>query len=115
MTKTLGTNAKNDLYLGPDGNVVMLSGIAAVLAACASVARSQPREMVLAQQAGLPNFQTVWVGVPNLEIWKQYLRKQLENVSGVVEVQALGAEIRGNTVSYSATIKTQYGEGTLNG
>lgn len=115
MTKTLGTNSNNDLYLSPDGNVVLLSGLPAVLAACENVAKSQLREMVLAQQAGIPNFQTVWVGVPNLEIWKQYLRRQLSNVMGVVEVVSLNAQQRGNILTYSATIRTEFGEGSING
>ena len=115
MTKTLGTNAANDLYLGAGGNLVLLSGLPAVLAACASVARSQLREMVLTQQAGIPNFQTVWTGAPNLAIWKQYLRKQIENVSGVIEVASLTASVSKGVLSYTATIRTEFGEGSING
>ncbi len=39
MTRSFGTNASNDLYLGPDGNLVVLSGIAAVEAACATATK----------------------------------------------------------------------------
>lgn len=115
MTRTFATNGSNDLFLGADGNLVLLAGLPAVMAACASVARSQLREMVLAQQAGIPNFQTAWIGSPNLAIWKQYLRKQLENVSGVIEVVSLTASVSKGILAYSATIRTEFGEDSING
>lgn len=115
MVQTLGTSASNDLYLSPTGNLVVLSGLQAVLAACATVAKSQLKEMVLAQNAGIPNFQTVWTGVPNLAIWKQYLRSALENVPGVIQVTSLTASVSQGIVSYTVRISSEFGEGTIHG
>lgn len=115
MTQTLGTNSLNDIYLGTDGNLVVLKGIDAVLGACATVSKSQLGEMVLAKNAGIPNFQSIWVGVPNYAIWEQYLRTALENVNGVVQVVSLVLSVLNNTLSYTATIQTEFGTGILNG
>lgn len=115
MVQTLGTDANNDLYLGPTGNLVMLSGIEAVAAACATATKAQLGEMVLATNAGIPNFQAIWVGVPNYALWKQYLIDTLKNVEGVVQVSSLTMASSGGVLSYTATIQTIYGETQLNG
>lgn len=115
MTKTLGTNDDNDLYLGPDGNLVMLSGLPAVLAACATASKAQLGEMVLAQNAGIPNFQTIWVGAPNYAIWERYLRTALESVRSVREVKEITFTTDQGVLSYRATISTEFGEAQLNG
>jgi hypothetical protein len=113
MVQTFGTNANNDIYLGPDGNLVVLSGLPAVEAACATASKAQLDEMVLATGSGLPNFQVVWVGVPNYQIWQSYLRATLQNVPGVQQVTSIAFAPSKNTLSYTANITTQYGTGTV--
>lgn len=115
MTQTLGTNANNDIYRGANGNIVMLSGQDAVMGACSTASKAQLGEMVLATAAGLPNFQAVWVGVPKLTIWKQYLLKTLLNVGGVRAVTDISATAVDGILSYTAIIESDYGEVALNG
>lgn len=115
MVKTLGTNSSNDLYLGPDGNVVMLSGILAVAAACKTACLAQLGECVLETGIGLPNFQTVWVGVPDYAIWESYLQNTILNVEGVTSVQSVTLSALDNTLTFVAQINTIYGSTTING
>ena len=115
MTQTLGTDSKNDLYLGDGKNLVMLSGIQAVLAACESATKAQLGEMVLAEESGVPNFQTIWIGSPNYKLYASYLRRVLLSVSGVEEVISLELRVSNNILSYTAEIKTSFGLGTVNG
>lgn len=115
MTTTLGTNENNDIYLGLDGNIVVLSGLQAVLGACATAAKSILGEQVLSINAGLPDFQTIWVGVPNTAIFKSYLRRALTNIPGVDEVGEISVTVQNNVLSYTATIQTEFGQGTING
>lgn len=115
MTQTLGTDQSNDIYLGPTGNIVMLTGIQAVLAACATAAKAQLAEMVLATKQGIPNFQTIWVGVPNYAIWESFLRRTLLKVGGVTNVQSIKISRDADFMRYTATIKTAFGTGTING
>lgn len=115
MVQTLGTDAANDLYLGADGDLVVLNGLRAVLAACATASKAQLGEEALAKNAGIPNFQSVWVGVPNYAIWEQYLRTALSAVPGVVQVRSLSPSKAGDALSYTATIETEFGTGVLNG
>lgn len=115
MTTTLGTNANNDIFLDPQENITLLTGQAACLAACATAAKAQLGEMVLAINQGIPNFQAIWTGVPNLAIWQAYLRRTLEGVDGVIAVTELTTQQIGNTFTYTATIETEFGEIALNG
>lgn len=115
MTQTLGTNANNDIYLGPTGNIVIDSGQQAVEDACATAAKMQLGEAVLQTQLGIPNFQTIWVGMPNIAIFEAYLRRTLLGVNGVIAVTALTVSAANNVLSYTATIQSIYGELFLNG
>lgn len=115
MTKTFATNNNNDLFIGNDGNLAIVNGQQAVLQACATAAKAQLGEMIYATNRGLPNFQTVWVGSPNLAQFEAALRQTLLSVNGVTEITDLSTSVTNNTLFYTATIKTIYGMGTLNG
>lgn len=115
MTQTIATNANNDIFLAPTGNLVIDSGQAAVEAACQTAAQMQLGEAVLQTQLGIPNFQTVWVGVPNVAIWEASLRQTLLAVQGVLAVKALTVTVADNVLNYSATIQSIYGEIALEG
>lgn len=115
MVQTLDTNANNDIYIGPDGNLAIARGIQGVLKACETASKAQLGEMVLTQGLGIPNFQTIWIGVPNFPLWESYLVATLQSVPGVTNVQSVAISDADNTLSYSATIQTIYGTGTING
>lgn len=115
MTATFGTDDTNDLYLGADGNIVLLSGIEAVAEACETATKAQLGEMLLMTTLGIPNFQTVWRGVPNFAVYTSFLRNTLQNVNGVQSVESLELKAQSNVLSYVATIKTTFGTVSLNG
>lgn len=115
MVRSLGLNDKNDIYLGSDGNIVLLSGIEATASACGTISRSQLAEMVLTITQGLPNFKALWIGVPNLRIWQSYLLVALQNVKGVKKVNNLTLTQENNVLSYTATIETDLGSTTISG
>lgn len=116
MTQTLGINENNDIYIGTDGNLVLLSGEAAVAGACKTASQAQLGEMIYAATSGMPNFQTIWTGVPNQALFESYLRKTLAGVPGVVAVQSIAITQLDNKLSYAAVIKTEFGnEVTING
>lgn len=116
MTSTFGTTSEtNDIYLGPDGNLVVLVGLPAIIAACETATKAQLGEMILSINAGIPNFQTVWIGVPKLATYEAYLRRTLEGVEGVTRVAQLTLSHAADVLSYVAEIETPFGSGIVNG
>lgn len=113
MTRTFGQNSVGDIYIGTDGNLAVLSGLAAVEAACATATKAQLQEMVLATTSGIPNFQALWIGTPEYSLWRSYLLSTLQNVPGVEQVSSLTLSVSGNTVSYTAVIVTPLGTATI--
>lgn len=117
MVQTLATNAQNDIYIQSNGTISLVSGETAVEFGCASAARAQLGEMIYNTTQGIPNFQAVWIGSPNLATFEAYLRNTLLNVAGVTSIASLTVTYANNVLSYVADIQTQYSSGstTING
>ena len=115
MTTTFGTNASNDIYLDSSGNLAFLSGQSAVESACAVASQMQLGEAIYQTNLGLPAFETIFSGVPNVAIYESYLRTTLMNVPGVVSVTSITSKVENNTFSYTATIESVFGTTYLNG
>ena len=115
MTQTLAVNANNDLYLNPQGNIAVVYALQATLQACMHAARTILGEMVLQTDRCIPYFQNVFVGVPNIQQFQAALRVAWLQVADVVEVSSLTTQQVGNTLTYEATIITDYGTGAING
>lgn len=115
MVQTLGTNTSNDIYLDSTGNLALLSGQSAVSNVAQNASLMQLGEAIYQTNLGLPTFETVFNGVPNLAIYEAYLRATLTAVPGVVQVTSITSKVANNTFSYTATIETIYGTTYLNG
>ncbi len=128
MPLTLLTNINNnmqgtapyDIYLNSLNNIAISSDLIdgdlqATLQACAQAARTLLGEMIYNVNAGIPYFQTVWNGIPNIQQYNAALRQSFLAVTGVVEVVSLITSQVDNTLQYTAIIKTLYGSGGING
>lgn len=112
----------NDLYVGVDGNLVVAGltlenndQLNAVLYSCQNISRSVLGEMVLQVNRGLPNFQTIWNGNPDIAQWEIALRTALLSVDGVIEISEIDVVITGDVLNYAATIITNFGQGIVDG
>lgn len=126
MTQTIAANINNniagvapgDIYLDAQGNIAVVYNQDAVLQACAQAAQTVLGEMIYNTTDGIPFFEAVWVGVPNIQQYAASLRSAFLNVGGgglVTEVVSLIPSQNGNVLYYSAIIRTIYGTGTLTG
>jgi hypothetical protein len=115
MSRIIAVDANNDLYIGPDGSLALAYNLQAVMQAAQHAAQTQLGEMLYAVDQGLPNFATVWNGATNISQFEAYLRRVLLAVNHVTGVRDLSIVAVGNTLSYRATIETEYGPGVLNG
>lgn len=111
--QTFAVNTQNDIYLGTDGNLAVVYDMQGTLQACAHATKTLLGEMIFSTNEGLPNFQLVWVGVPNLQQYEAAVRATLLAVDGVVEIVSFLIDLNDNTMTYTATIRTIYGTGTI--
>lgn len=113
MFSTFAVNENNDLYLDQYGNLAIATGIMAIMQGCAQAAKTLLGEMVFNINQGLPYFEQVWVGVPNIQQWTAALRSAFFTVPGVIEVVSLITSQDNNTLTYTAVIRTSVGTGTV--
>jgi len=128
MTQTLSCNvnniaslgANNDIYLNQQGNISITRDLLAILEQCSQVAKTLLGECVFNTELGIPYFETVWVGVPNIAQFNASLRQSFLDVDGVIEVISLltfqgGDGSPSDRLTYSAIIRTTFGTGAING
>lgn len=115
MTRSIAVDDKNDIYIGADGSLAIVSALQATLQAAQQAAQSQLGEMEYATDQGVPNFDTIWNGAPNVSQFEAYLRRAILGVEHVTGIQDLTITTPGNQLSYSATIDTDFGPGDING
>lgn len=115
MNLALAVNAKNDLYQGADGNLALAQDRDAVMQALQQAAQTVLGEMIYAADQGVPYFDTVWGGSPNLAQFNAYLRRAFLAVDGATDVQALTVSVANKTLTYNAVITTVYGTVAVNG
>lgn len=113
MTKSFGVNENNDIFIAQDGNLSVVTGIVATLFACAQAAKAQLGEMIFAVDQGIPNFQTVWIGTPNIPQFEAYLRANILAVAGVQSIKNLSTNASNNVLNYKIVILTVYGQVVL--
>jgi hypothetical protein len=115
MTITLGLNENNDLFLDDTGNIAIFSALSAAVQNCSTATKAQLGEMIFANDSGMPNFQVVWVGQPNIPQFEAALRSTLSAVPDVTAVLDINTTRTDDILNYTATISTIYGNGVING
>ena len=111
--RTLGTNSNNDLYIAPNGQLAINSDLSALSQTCEHVVKTMMGELILQGDTGIPSFQLIWGGAPNIAQAENAIRESLLNVIGVEDVTELSAFVSDGVFRYSATIQTIYGETSI--
>jgi len=116
--RTFQTNANNDLFIAPNGNlsiIVDAQGDPQAIAQCCKTAvQAQLGEMLYAADQGVPMMATAF----NAYLPAQFeaaARSAIMSVQGVLRVTGFTVQRVGEAFTYSATIQTIYGQGTVNG
>jgi len=115
MTLTFSIDQNNDLYLGSSRNLALASDLQAVLFVCQNAAQAIKGEMIFRPESGMPNFEAVWAGSPNIPAWEAAFRARVLTVDGVTGIKSFTGYRDGNSMRYTAEIITVYGTGAING
>lgn len=115
MVQTLSTDSNNDLFLNREGNISVSRDLEAVLQNCEHAVKVRRGELVLDVEGGIPYFQIVFNGIPNPIQFEAAVRSTLLQQDGVIEVTSFTMIQEGNSLQYTAVIRTSFGEGIVNG
>lgn len=115
MTKSFSINEVNDIYLDNNGNLAISTGLTALIEICKQYMQTILGELVLNVNTGIPYFQSVFTGVPNIQQFVAAGRASLLSVEGVQQVVSFDVQMNDKVLSYTATIQTIYGQGVVNG
>ena len=113
MPLTFETDSNNDLMLGPDGNLSMVSGLDAVIQQCEELMETVLGELIYDQTKGIDYDGTVWAGNPDLVKFERQARAQLLSVGTIQNVTDFTIEIVGDILRYTAIINSTLGDGTI--
>lgn len=112
--RSLTIDGNNDIYIGTDGDLAIVSDLDAILQNCRTAMQAQRGEMQYDTTRGMPNRDTVY----DRYLPAQFVaagRATLAAIDGVVSVDAFNVTRVDDILAYSATIKTIYGTGVING
>lgn len=104
---TLGVDANRDIYLGADGNLVVLTGLPALIQDCESAMRTRLSECVLQPKRGLPMFEDIWINRNYIQ-YEAAARKALLAIPNVIKITSFTYQQSGENFYYVAVIKTAY-------
>ena len=113
--RTLSVNENNDLLLNELGNLTFKTDIDAVLLTARQYASTLIGEMIHAADSGIPYFGVAFGSSPNSAQFEAGLRRRLLQCPGVIRIDELTAQQVGDVLGYTATITTEFGQGTVNG
>ena len=112
-TLAFAVDENNDIFLGANGNLAFTADLAAVKQCCEHAMKTLLAECVLDLPRGIPYFQQVWNGRPNLEQFDFAGVNALLAVAGVTQVTSFESTLNGERLEYQAIIQTQFGTVTL--
>jgi hypothetical protein len=111
---TFTTDDAND-FLVSGRSLSLSNGVLAISMVCKHAAKALLGEMMFAANQGMPYFQTVWVGAPTTAPFEAAFRDRIPQIDGVTGISELTTSQVGETMTYSATISTIYGEVSISG
>ena len=102
-----------DLFLNSRNDISMNSDLDACLQTCESVAMLLKGEDIYNINEGLPNFELIWDGFPNIPQYRAALISAIEKVNDVIKVSNYDFIVNNNELIYNIEIETTFGNGVI--
>ncbi|AZD85017.1 hypothetical protein C4K14_2183 [Pseudomonas chlororaphis subsp. aureofaciens] len=113
--KTFQADGSNDLVLAGNGQLSIISDLEAFTQSAKEYMQAVLGEMIHNADQGLPLEAVVWGGTPNVAQFEAAGRVRLMQVPNAQEVVSFTARLLGDVMSYTAIIRTPWGEVPLSG
>jgi hypothetical protein len=112
---TYATNEDNDIFVDGSNSIVLKSDENAVAQSSVQAVRAKRNEMPFASEDGIPYFETIFIGNPDIAQIDFYYIQEIQKVPNVVRVLSLTSEIKDNVYEYRAEIETVFGNTFIEG
>jgi hypothetical protein len=106
--RTFTVDKNNDLVI-KSGRLGISTDLLATKQVCEQAVKAILGEMVLNVDEGMPNFETIWQGNPNVAQFEAFVRSRILEVDGVIDIISLSSDLINDKLVYNAEIKTVYG------
>lgn len=107
---TLKQTKERDIFTDSNGNWFFLEDRDAVASVCESYARATRNEMIHKMNKGIPYFDQIFNGAASIPQFEAAFRARMNEINEVVAVTSFKADFIDETIKYTATIQTIYGE-----
>lgn len=113
--RTISTDIKNDIFVGPDGNLSISFDIQAAAETAKHFAATLRTEMIHEYDLGIPFFMTAFGSSPAIPQFEAATKQRIRQAPEVVGIRSFETIQTGDVLRYTAVIETTYGAVTLNG
>lgn len=110
---TLETDFNNDLVIGKDGNLSLISGLQAVAQTAEHYGYTLRGEMAFSADLGVPFFDVAFGATPNIAQFESFMRSRIMEVPEVIRINSFTAQQVNDSLLYNADIVTIYGAETI--
>ncbi|MDR0675640.1 MAG: hypothetical protein LBF97_01180 [Elusimicrobiota bacterium] len=109
------TDANNDIYLNSKKSIAIGEDKQALSQIIKNSILTLLGEIELDTTKGIPYFDSLFLGIPDLDLFESYLRNTIKNIDGVIAITNYIYEIKDNIFRYKIYIQTIYGDIEING
>lgn len=103
----------NNGFLVEENQLVLLEDKEAIAVNATTSVQTLLGEEPFLQDVGMPNFETVWEGSPNIPDFERSLRDTLSQVNGISLVGNFIYSLNNNELEYSIDVLTTFGITTV--
>lgn len=111
---SLATDTNNDIFMGPDKNLVLVRNLAAVIQDTKNAVEAQLGEMPLALDRGVPTMATIWDEYKPMQ-FEAAARAIILTVPDVTGIKSFNLVQVGDQARYTTEINSIYGPATVAG
>lgn len=112
---TIATDANNDIFIGPDGNLAFATDVDAVAQTAEHYAKTILNEMIQDFDRGVPFFIVAFGSNPSIPQFEAAMKARILQAQGVTGIRSFEVTQDGDVLRYTATIETIYGAAGING
>lgn len=108
------TDESGNLAFSAEGGLIIISNAEALAQTVEEYVKTMRGEMIFKTTHGI-RWNLVLGNTVSAALVESFLRERINQVEGVTGVQSIDISVGGNSLFYSATIQTIYGETDVNG